>query len=183
MKCGEFVEKFSDFRDAQGHTSVRKAGEEHLLKCEKCKHYYKVFSEGVLILKEAPLVKLPENFWAGLEHRIFHLRDEKMLKDPLFSPTRTIAVACSFILLLFFISDLLMSNDRRDDIELPAIIVSGDPANLPSRIMSGSQQRSSDMFVYQFWSDINNLMYEYSTMSERYRIPPVLRQTDFVEYK
>ena len=84
MKCWEFVEKFSEFEDAQDDAPIRKAGEEHLLQCEKCRRYSAVVSEGLLILKDMPPEKLPENFWASLEHRIFHVRDEKMLKGHFF---------------------------------------------------------------------------------------------------
>ena len=127
MKCWEFVEKFSEFEDAQDDAPIRKAGEEHLLQCEKCRRYSAVVSEGLLILKDMPPEKLPENFWASLEHRIFHVRDEKMLKGHLHSSTRNFAIACSFILVAFFISNSYMSNYLRPDIELPAIIVSKSP--------------------------------------------------------
>ena len=60
MKCWEFVEKFSEFEDAQDDAPIRKAGEEHLLQCEKCRRYSAVVSEGLLILKDMPPEKLPE---------------------------------------------------------------------------------------------------------------------------
>ena len=89
---------------------------------EKCRRYSAVVSEGLLILKDMPPEKLPENFWASLEHRIFHVRDEKMLKGHLHSSTRNFAIACSFILVAFFISNSYMSNYLRPDIELLSLI-------------------------------------------------------------
>jgi|TARA_B110000014_G_C20112838_1_gene586716 hypothetical protein len=179
MKCWEFVEKFVEFEDAQDDAPIRKTGEEHLLQCEKCRRYSAVVSEGLLILKEMPPEELPEKFWASLEHRIFHVRDEKMLKGHLHSSVKNFAIACSFILIAFFISNSYMSNDLGPDIELPAIIVSksSDGFRVSPEIPTKT------MFVNRFWSDINGLMYEYSTMSERYRTPHTLRQTDLVEYK
>ena len=190
MKCSEFVENFSDFQDALRDSSIKKEGERHLSECEKCTHYSLVVSTGVRILQEMPSVELPKDFWASLEHRIFHLRDGKPLKGsrPISSITSitSFAVACTFVFLMFVFGNSSISNIMRPDVNLPAIVVSK-----PSIQQLGTSRSLSSMFdkpynsrsVNRFWEDINDLIYEYSTMSERYRTSPVLRQTDLVEYR
>lgn len=187
MRCSEFVENFSNFQDALRDSSIKKEGERHLSECEKCTHYSLVVSTGVRILQEIPSVELTKDFWASLEHRIFHVRDGKPLEGsrPI-SSIPSFAVACTFVFLMFFFGNSSISNILRPDINLPAIVVSK-----PSIQQLRTSRSLSSMFdqpynsrsVNRFWEDINDLIYEYSTMSERYRTSPVLRQTDLVEYR
>jgi hypothetical protein len=87
---------------------------------------------------------------------------------------------------MFFFGNFSISKIMRPDINLPAIVISK-----PSIQQLGTSRSLSSMFdkpynsrsVNRFWEDINDLIYEYSTMSERYRTSPVLRQTDLVEYR
>ena len=186
MKCSEFVEKFSEFKDADEAAPIRKDGEEHLLGCERCRHYSSVVSMGVCILKEIPSAKLPENFWSSLEHRIFHVRDEKMLSLQLPRAAIPLGATCVAVLLMILISNSHFLNPLRSDVELPAIVVSRSPneqLRIPRSVPSMFEQRPNSRIVNSFWSDINGLIYEYSSMSERYRTFPVLRQTDLVQYK
>jgi hypothetical protein len=74
----------------------------------------------------------------------------------------------------------------KPDVNLPAIVVSRpsmQQSRTPRSLSTILGQPSNSRFVNRFWEDINDLIYEYSTMSERYRTSPVLRQTDLVEYK
>ncbi|HIF39038.1 MAG TPA: hypothetical protein EYQ69_07535 [Gemmatimonadetes bacterium] len=187
MKCSEFVENFSEFQDAPDDSSIKKKGEKHLLECEKCTHYSLVVVTGVRILQEIPPVELPENFWASLEHRIFHVRHGKILKDsrPISSIT-SFAVACAFVLLVVLFENSSIVGNLKPDVNLPAIVVSRpsmQQSRTPRSLSTILGQPSNSRFVNRFWEDINDLIYEYSTMSERYRTSPVLRQTDLVEYK
>ena len=57
------------------------------------------------------------------------------------------------------------------EVDLPAIIVSGPPLIDPLFEFNaiGPVPVSSDLFSGGLWSDANDLLYEYSPMSERYR--------------
>lgn len=188
MKCSEFLEKFSEFQDAQKDSPKKKEGEKHLLVCEKCTHYTAVVSMGVGILQEIPPAGLSENFWASLEHRIFHIRDEKILGgNHLTLLARSCVIVCALVSFIVLLKNSAVFSNAGQDVDLPAIVVSSPPLRqqliIPRSSLDIFEQPSSSKFVYWFWSDINGLMYEYSTMGERYRASSVLRQADLVEYK
>ena len=93
-------------------------------------------------MQEMPSVELPKDFWASLEHRIFHLRDGKPLKGsrPISSIT-SFAVACTFVFLMFFFGNFSISKIMRPDINLPAIVISK-----PSIQQLGTSRSLSSMF-------------------------------------
>jgi hypothetical protein len=171
MLCSEFLSGFSEFFDAPRSAPVRQQAEAHVAECAKCARYQEVVSRGVALLHLMPEAELTESFRPRLQHRMLHLEDGGSLaRTSKGSATPAMMVVGMAVL----ISAAAWSPAIRSglpEVDLPAIVVSGPPTHDP-RLEPDAFGRlpvSSGLLSRGLWSDAENLLYEYSSMSERYR--------------
>lgn len=92
MDCAEFLEHYSDLRDATAPPALLRTLERHRASCPACARYDRVVRRGVQIACALPAVELSADFEARLQHRLFHVEDE-MARARALRPLRTAAGA------------------------------------------------------------------------------------------
>jgi hypothetical protein len=153
--------------------------------CGKCARYREVVSRSVALLHAMPKAELAESFRPRLEHRLFHLDDGGLVAHPGRGSAISAMTVLGMAILLTAVAWSPRIRSTVPEVHLPAIVVSGPPpAPLLGPDVLGPTPVSSDLFTGGLWSDAEDLLYEYSPMSERYRdrqdgSEPVLRRTGF----
>ena len=171
MNCSDFLGRFSEFYDAPQGAPVRQEAEAHMAVCGKCARYQEVVTRSVALLHVMPRAELAESFRPRLEHRLFHLDDGgSVARSGKGSATPAVTVLGMAILLTAVAWSPIIGSGV-PEVDLPAIVVSGPPMpELPFEPDAlGVTPVSSGLFSGGLWSDAENLLYEYSPMSERYR--------------
>jgi anti-sigma factor RsiW len=79
MTCSDFIEGFTDYIDGEADPSVRRAARTHLDGCVSCRRYERVYLEGRSLLLGAEQVEVGEDFHPRLQHRLYHVDDERAL--------------------------------------------------------------------------------------------------------
>ncbi|HEX2204382.1 MAG TPA: zf-HC2 domain-containing protein [Longimicrobium sp.] len=77
MDCQTFLDGYTAFRDDDLSWDERVEFEVHLDECERCARYDRVVRRGTDVLRDLPEVEVSDDFGARLQHRIFHLDDER----------------------------------------------------------------------------------------------------------
>lgn len=80
VDCSRFLEGYSAFRDGELEDDVRAEFEAHRAECERCARYDRVISEGVRLYLRCPRIEPSDDFLPRLQHRIYHLEDEKRIR-------------------------------------------------------------------------------------------------------
>jgi hypothetical protein len=171
MNCSEFLSQFSEFYDAPNGAPVRKEAEAHMAACGKCARYKEVVTRSVALLHAMPRAELAESFRPRLQHRLFHLDDGGSVARPGKGSATPAVTVLGMAILLTAVAWSPKIGGGVPEVELPAIVVSGPP--MPELLFEpdapGFTPVSSDLFPGGLWSDAENLLYEYSPMSERNR--------------
>ena len=186
MNCSEFLSQFSEFYDSPRGAPIRQDAEAHMAGCAKCARYREVVARSVALLHEMPRAELNESFRMRLQHRLFHLDDGGSGAQPGRGSAIPVVTVLGMAVLLTAVAWSPRIASGVPEVDLPAIIVSGPPLIDPLLELDafGPTPVSSDLFSGGLWSDANDLLYEYSPMSERYRGQQdsgarVLRRTGF----
>ena len=139
--------------------------------CAKCARYREVVSRSVALLHAMPRAELAESFRIRLQHRLFHLDDGGSVARPGRGSAIPVVTVLGMAILLTAVAWSPRIGNGVPEVDLPAIIVSGPPLHDPLLELDAIDPTpvSSDLFPGGLWSDANNLLYEYSPMSERYR--------------
>ena len=171
MNCSEFLSQFSEFYDAPHGAPEREEAEAHMAVCAKCARYLEVVARSVALLHEMPRAELAESFRMRLQHRLFHLDDGVSVARPGRGSAIPVVTVMGMAILLTAVAWSPRMRNGVPEVDLPAIIVSGPPLIDPLFEFNaiGPVPVSSDLFSGGLWSDANDLLYEYSPMSERYR--------------
>ncbi len=170
MNCSDFLSRFSEFYDAPDGAPVRQEAEAHMAACAKCARYREVVSRSVALLHLMPRAELAESFRPRLQHRLFHLDDGGSVARPGRGSAIPAVTVLGMAILLTAVAWSPIIGSGVPEVDLPAIIVSGpppDPLLQPAAL--GRTPVSSDLFPGGLWSDPDDLLYEYSSMSGRYR--------------
>ena len=77
MDCQTFLDGYTAFRDDDLSWDERVEFEVHLDECERCARYDRVVRRGTDVLRALPEIEVSDDFGARLQHRIFHLEDER----------------------------------------------------------------------------------------------------------
>jgi hypothetical protein len=79
MRCDDFIQSYSDFRDGTVTEESRSVYERHLAECARCRRYDRVVTGGVMLYSELPPHQVSPDFMPRLQHRIYHLEDATRL--------------------------------------------------------------------------------------------------------
>lgn len=77
MTCQESLSLYSEYLDGALPDPVRERFEVHLARCESCARYHRVMRRGLGLVHELPEVQPSSDFQDRLQHRIYHLLDER----------------------------------------------------------------------------------------------------------
>jgi hypothetical protein len=79
VACSDFLARHSAWLDGELDAAARAAHERHLAACDACSRYARVLTRGTELLRGLPEVEPSEEFGARLQHRLFHVEDERLL--------------------------------------------------------------------------------------------------------
>lgn len=80
VACSDFLARHSAWLDGELAGGERAAHERHLAECDACGQYARVLARGTELLRGLPEVEPSEEFGARLQHRLFHVDDERLLE-------------------------------------------------------------------------------------------------------
>lgn len=138
MKCSEFLDSYTDFRDGALAPEKGDALRAHMTGCVPCRRYDRVVTRGISLLQALPETPPDPDFRARLRHSIYALEEERRRRRLLGSPARAIPLLGA----LGVLGALLAALTLRESVpvaELPPIIAerpshasaAADPALLP----------------------------------------------------
>ncbi len=171
MDCSEFLRRFSEFYDAPQAAPVRQEAEAHLAVCEKCVRYQDVVSRSVALLHVMPRAEFAESFRPRLEHRLFHLDDAGAVTRSGNGSAAPAFTVLGMAILLTAVAWTPTIGSDVPEVDLPPIVVSRPPLLDPvlDADAFGPTPVSSGLLSGGLWSDTEDLLFEYSPMSERSR--------------
>lgn len=171
MTCSEFIEGFSDYVDGVGDPARIERARAHRGTCPSCERYEAVYLRGRDLLLGQEAVEVGEDFRPRLQHRLFHVDDERALaRAPSGSATLLLTVAAALTVAAWSPTFL-----EEPEVELSPIVVTR-PAprplgiRLPSTSVSGSV--SPAVLGYQrdeLWRQPSDLLFEYAPVRARYK--------------
>lgn len=180
MQCSELLARFTDFVDGTAPPDEVRAMEAHLASCDSCRRYKTVLEHGSSLLNALPPVELREDFAPRLQHRLYHVREERSLADQVTSGAPALTVL-GIAILLTAAAWAPMLRSPAPMFQLEPIVVDRAPARLPSlpagRLSVPTPQASSNELDADLWDDA--LLYEYSQLNSRYRGDARARQVGF----
>lgn len=120
FSCAEFLERFSEFRDGYMSPEDRTVVEDHLTGCERCSRYLRVYDAGLTHLRALPAVEVSDDFMPRLQHRLYHVDDERMVWRRNGSGAST-AFVVTVVLLISVAAWLPLARRGPPTVELPPI--------------------------------------------------------------
>jgi hypothetical protein len=132
MTCSDFVARFSEYFDGTASEKDLREAEEHLSGCCSCRRYRDVVRRGAELLRTLPLPEVPEDFGPRLQHRLYHVDAEAVLKGPSSSAAPGMTVL-AMALVLAAVAWAPTLRPTAPEIELPAVEVSQPPMSLRYR--------------------------------------------------
>jgi anti-sigma factor RsiW len=169
MNCTEVVARFSEYLDGTASKPDVSAIERHLNECGNCARYHNVMVHGAALLRDLPEPELPEDFEPRLQHRLYHVDDERTLRAHAASGTPAMTVL-GIALLLTAIAWSPTIFSGLPVVQLPPIVVDRAPERTPFRPAStvpGTFSTKTEPDLDDpLW--VGQLLYDYSPLSQRY---------------
>lgn len=169
MNCSEFVARFTDYVDGDAPPADVEAMEEHLGGCESCRRYRTVVEHGAALLRSLPAPELQEDFEPRLQHRLYHVQEERSLSEHATSRTPAFAVFGIAVLLTAVAWSPLLRGSA-PVVQLEPIVVDRAPTAPRVRPVNGERRplelRPAPALDAGLWEDTR--LYEYSPLSRRY---------------
>lgn len=174
MTCSDFIDNFSDYIDGLAAPDLQDRADAHLDGCPSCQRYREVFLEGRAVLRAQDEVEPTEDFRPRLQHRLYHVDDERALKR-----SRSSTVPATLLLgAAAVLAGVLTAPEwfEEPQVRLSPIVVDrpeprplglrsrGVPALLPSVMRSSLELDGGDL-----WHQPSALLFEYAPVRERYR--------------
>ena len=170
MNCSDLVARFTDFLDGSASEEEVVAFEGHLEACESCVRYRAVLEQGSELLRSLPEPELREDFAPRLQHRIYHVDDERVIQDHAASGAPALTVL-GIAVLLAAVAWSPTFFGGHPVVQLAPIVVDRAPTRSPFRPASTtppgtfSTKTPADL-AEGLWA--NTLLYDYSPLSQRY---------------
>ena len=173
MNCPDIVACFTDYLDGVSEPSEQVAIEEHMQHCRDCTRYMNVLLNGAELLRSLPELELKDDFKPRLEHRLYHVDDERAIAVHAGSRTQVMTVL-GIALLLTGVAWSPTLFVRPPAVELPAIVVDKPPLRgtvyplraMPIGVRDRDRSESGSDLDESLWVD--QLIYDYSPLSDRY---------------
>jgi len=178
MDCTSFVARFTDYLDGDLSPVDASAMEGHLHGCVSCQRYKNVVEHGRSVLVSLPAPELQEDFSSRLEHRLFHVADERELPEEVASRAPAMAVlGVAMLLTVVAWSPLLIGG--APVVQLAPIVVDHAPIAFPplpaSKVIDPlTDPDTPPELDRNIWEDMR--LYEYSPLSRRYQESARTRQ-------
>lgn len=170
MNCTDVVSHFTDYLDGRLSDELSVSVDRHLDGCAACLRYREVLERGAEALRSLPEPELRADFEPRLQHRLFHVDDERTLRANGASGSTAVAVLGIAVLLnVVAWSPLIIASDPV--VELAPIVVDraperpGDDVIFASPPGTFSSTSVTDLEA-GLWA--NTLLYDYSPLSQRY---------------
>lgn len=175
MDCSEYLEHASELLDGRVDEAMARKLEAHLSGCPRCRHHRQALEKSLALVHTLSTLEVPQDFGPRLSHRIFHLEDgSSIARESLGSGATTAAVLAMAVLLALVAWTPSMGGDGVT-LELPPLVVAGPPSDTftprarPPSFSRGISLFSTADFQEGVWGDPHQLLFEYSSISERRR--------------
>jgi len=177
MDCSELIGRFTDYLDGSAASEDLRAMEAHLAGCASCRRYKVVLEHGSSLLRALPEAELRDDFAPRLQHRLYHVHDDRTLSDHVASGTPALAVF-GIAVLLAVAAWAPFIGGAAPVIELQPIVVDKAPTRVPrssDRLMNAQGGDSDDAVLDRsLWDGAR--LYEYSQLNRGSRGIPQPRQ-------
>jgi anti-sigma factor RsiW len=182
MNCTEVVDRFSDYLDGTASEADVSAIEGHLAECGTCVRYHNVLVHGTQLLRKLPEPEFREDFEPRLRHRLYHVDDERLIRDHAASGASAFTVLGIAILLTAVAwSPTLLS--RAPVVQLAPIVVDRAPtrspfvpASSPPGMFSTKRQPDIDDPLWE-----GQLLYDFTPLRQRYQPRAQLRRVGQID--
>jgi anti-sigma factor RsiW len=170
MNCSDIVARFTDYLDGSLGERETATVREHLDECSSCRRYRNVLEHGAALLRSLPEPELREDFRPRLQHRLYHVDDEKALSAHATSGAPALTVV-GIALLLTAVAWAPTLQPGAPLVELDPIVVDRAPRrasllpviSTPLGTFSSKTPADLDGGLWE-----NALLYDYSPLSQRY---------------
>lgn len=180
MTCSDFIEGFTEFVDGEADASTLEAARAHRDGCASCRRYETVYLEGRALLRDAETVEVGEDFHPRLQHRLYHVDDERALARSRSgsSSAALLLGAAALVMAAAWTPSFL----DEPEVELSPIVVDR-PAPRPlglrapfARVLPTSAVPAAlDLEGDDLWGQPSALLFEYAPIRARYRQAGVVR--------
>lgn len=178
MNCSDVVDRFTEYLDGTAPASEVTAIERHLERCGSCVRYKIVLDNGARLLRSLPEPELRDDFAPRLQHRLYHVDDERTLSAHGASGAPAFTVLGIAVLLTAVAwSPVLFSG--APVIELAPIVVDRAPQRFTARPTSATPPGTFSTKAELdggLWA--NTLLYDYTPLSQRYEQRAHVRRAD-----
>lgn len=170
MNCSQVVANFTDYLDGVASAENAAAIERHLASCTACGRYEMVLRRGSRLLRSLPEPELREDFAPRLQHRLFHVDNERAVQVTAESGAPALTVlAIAIVLAAAAWSPTLFQTETV--VQLEPIVVDRAPVRSVDRPVSVTppgtfSSASPGGIVEGLWA--NTLLYDYTPLSQRY---------------
>ncbi|MBT8335173.1 MAG: hypothetical protein KJO11_01125 [Gemmatimonadetes bacterium] len=174
MTCSEFIESFSDYIDENAPQQVLAAARRHRDACPRCQRYEVVYRRGCSVLSQDSL-EVDEHFHGRLQHRLYHVDDEKALARSTagYHPVVMVLGTAALVAGLVGVPVVLAPDP---EVELSPIVVSAPEARplglripLPSLLPTSLSPAALELEGDDLWHRPADLFYEYAPVRAHYR--------------
>lgn len=178
VDCAEFLARFSEYWDDFDRPAERVEMEAHLARCSRCRGYARAFRDGVQLVRSLPTLEVPEDFRPRLDHRIYHLEDGAAIAMGTVGSGATTLAVVAMAALLAIVAWTPAFRGARPSAEEPPVVAEEMTSTqpifteraTPSTFFGKLSPVPSIRFEDGFWGDTHQLLFEYSSISERRRL-------------
>lgn len=180
MDCSQVVTSFTDYLDGVASPEDEAAIERHLESCPTCDRYETVLRRGARLLRSLPEPELREDFGPRLQHRLFHVDNERAIHATVESGAPALTVLAIAVLLAAVAwSPTLFQSETV--VQLEPIVVDRAPVRNAARPASVTPPGTFSSATPRGIGDglwANTLLYDYTPLSQRYEQRARLRRAN-----
>lgn len=166
MNCTEVVNSFTEYLDGSVSECEATAIDAHLEGCRSCVRYRNVLVHGSEVLRSLPRPELREDFEPRLQHRLYHVDDDRLLGAHAASgaPAMTVLGIAIMLTAVAWSPTLFTGSANRD---VPASVArttertAPRPASPPGTFSSKSPDGADGIFE-------GEELWPYTELSQRY---------------